>query len=239
MCDDNRKNIGKVFGVGIGPGDFELITVKAKRILESSDVVIVPESNLEGRSLAKDIILHYVSKDKIFLHYIPMKENKDEPKDRYKEIAEKIKALVAEGKIVSYVTLGDTSIYSSSIYLAERLAQIGIEVCHVPGVSAVTAASAAIGFPLCRKTENSGIYEMPSDVETVIELINRHSTTVFMKVNKRLPVLIEAVRRLIPERAYLAKRIGLDGEITYDLLNYNEPLGETDYLTIALIRRQI
>ena len=78
---------------------------------------------------------------------------------------------------------------------------------------------------------------MPSDVGTVIELINRHSTTVFMKVNKRLPALIEAVRFLMPESGYLARRIGLDDEAIYDLLNYNEPLPDTDYLSIALIRK--
>ena len=182
------KKIGKtrytVYSIGLGPGDFELITVKAKRILESSDIVVVPKSNPVGRSLTKDIVLHYVNKDKMFLYHIPMKSNKDELA-RYKELAEKIRVLVVEGKIVSYVTLGDPSIYSSSIYLAERLTQIGVEVCYIPGISAINAASAAIGLPLCRKTENSGIYEMPSDVKTVIELINRHSTTVFMKVNKR------------------------------------------------------
>ncbi|MBW1741440.1 MAG: hypothetical protein JRJ42_09970 [Deltaproteobacteria bacterium] len=72
---------------------------------------------------------------------------------------------------------------------------------------------------------------------TVIELINRHSTTVFMKVNKGLPVLIESVRRLMPERAYLARWIGLDDEAIYDLLKYNESLPETEYLSTALIRR--
>jgi precorrin-2/cobalt-factor-2 C20-methyltransferase len=227
----------RVYSIGLGPGDFELITVKAKRILESSDVVIVPESDPMGRSMTKDIVLHYVSHDKLLPYYIPMTRNKIELENIYQEIAEKIKALTLEDKIVSYVTLGDPSIYSTSIYLAERLTRIGVEIRHVPGVSSINAASAIVGIPLCRKTENIGVYEMPSDVETVIELINRHSTTVFMKVNKRLPALIEAVRCLMPERGYLARRIGLDDEAIYDLLNYNEPLPDTDYLSIALIRK--
>lgn len=228
---------GRIYSIGLGPGDFELITVKAKRILESSDVVIVPESDPAGRSLTKDIVLHYVSIDKVLPYYIPMKGNKDELENIYKKIAEKIKALASEDKIVSYITLGDPAIYSTSIYLAERLNQIGVEICHVPGVSSINAASAIVGIPLCRKTENFGVYEMPSDAGTVIELINRHSTTVFMKVNKRLPELIEAIRFLMPERGYLIRRIGLDDEAIHDLLKYNEPLPETDYLSIALIRR--
>lgn len=228
---------GRVYSIGLGPGDFELITVKAKRTLESSDVVIVPESDPMGRSLTKDIVLHYVSHDKLLSYYIPMKRNKIELENIYQEIAEKIKALTLEDKIVSYVTLGDPSIYSTSIYLTERLNRIGVGICYVPGVSSINAASAVVGIPLCRKTENVGVYEMPSDMGTVIELINRHSTTVFMKVNKRTPVLIEAVRFLMPERGYLVRRIGLDDEAIYDLLQCNEPLPETDYLSIALIRK--
>ncbi len=225
-----------VYSLGLGPGDHELITVKAKRILEESDVVVVPQSNEEGRSVAREVILHYIDASKIEMCHIPMTNNKEELVKRYTEVAEKIKEMIEQGKSVSYVTQGDPTIYSTSNYLTEKLIAVNVRVKHIPGISSINAAASMLGLPLSVKKGNFGVYEMPGDPESVADLIQRHPTTVFMKVNNKLPTLVETVKRIKPERAFLVKRIGLDGEAVYDMLN-GAPAPESAYLSVAVIKR--
>ncbi len=146
--------------------------------------------------------------------------------------------MLEDGKKVCYVTMGDPTIYSTSNYLTDRLLSLGVQVRHIPGISSINAASTMLSIPLCIKGENFGVYEMPSDVQKAVELIKRHPTTVFMKVNKRLPVLIDAVRKIKPASAYLARRIGLNGQCIYDMLNGTPP-PEAAYLSVAVIRKEV
>ncbi|MEC4685106.1 MAG: precorrin-2 C(20)-methyltransferase [Nitrospirota bacterium] len=225
-----------VYSIGLGPGNPELLTVRARRMLEESDIVVVPQSDETGRSVARDIVLHYIDPSRILMYYFPMNNDREDLERRYTELARKIKQLTVEGKRVSYVTMGDPTIFSTSNYITEKLKAVGVEVKHVPGISSINAASTMLGLPLCVKGEHFGVYEMPGEVEEAVRLIRRHPTTVFMKVNRKLPVLVEAVRTAVPERAYLARRIGLDEEVFYDMLNCSPP-PEAAYLSVAVIRR--
>jgi precorrin-2/cobalt-factor-2 C20-methyltransferase len=225
-----------VYSIGLGPGNPELMTVKARRVLEESDIVVVPQSDKTGRSVARDIILHYIDPSKILMYYFPMNNDREDLEKRYTELARKIKGLTEEGKVVSYVTMGDPTIFSTSNYITEKLRAVGVEVKHVPGISSINAASTMLGLPLCIKGEHFGVYEMPMEVDEAVKLIRRHPTTVFMKVNRKLPVLVEAVRIAVPERAYLARRIGLDEEVFYDMLICSPP-PDAAYLSVAVIRR--
>ncbi|GBE00939.1 cobalt-precorrin-2 C(20)-methyltransferase [bacterium BMS3Bbin06] len=225
-----------VYSIGLGPGDPELLTIKAQRALTQSDVVVVPQSDITGRSVARDIVLRYIPEEKTTMYYFPMNNDRADLRRRYGELAHRIKVMAEQGKRVSYVTMGDPSIFSTSNYLTERLVDAGLEVKHIPGISSINAASTLLSLPLCTKGESFGVYEMPGDLQKVEELINRHPTTVFMKVNKRLPVLIQAVRKIKPEHAYLARRLGLDGESVHNILN-GEPPPDAAYLSVAIIRR--
>lgn len=226
-----------IHSIGIGTGDPELMTIKAKRLLEESDLVFVPQSSQQGKSVAREIVSHYISEDKIEMYYFPMNNDKEELAGKYATLAEHIVARCREGKKVSYVTMGDPTIFSTSIYLTERLIANGAEVQHVPGINTINAASTKLGLPLCVKGENFGVYEMPNQPSRTIELLQRHSTTVFMKVNKKLTVLMEAVAQARPEVAYLVRRMGLDNEKVFDLLNDENP-PDAAYLSVAVIKQQ-
>lgn len=224
-----------IFSIGIGPGDPELITIKAIRLLKGSDVVFVPQSNRQGKSIAKEIVLNYIDSEKLSLFYFPMNNNQDDLSNRYSELAKQIETLLNEGKKVSYVSIGDPTIFSTSIYLTEKLSALNIDVQLIPGINSVIAASTSIGVPLCVKGENFGVYEMQDSVEKTMNLIQNHSTTIFMKVNKKLPVLLEAVKTLNPDLAYLTRRMGLDDEEKFDLKD-TQNLPDGAYLSVALIK---
>ncbi len=224
-----------IYSIGLGPGDPELVTVKARRILEESEIIVVPQSDETGRSVAREIVLRYVSEEKIMMYYFPMNNDRQELQRRYRELALKIKDLLGKGKRVCYVTMGDPTIYSTSNYLTEKLRELGVGVKHLPGISSINAAATLVSVPLCVKGENFGVYEMPPDAEEAVNLIRRHPTTVFMKVNRRLPVLIKAIETVKPEKAFLTRRLGLDGECIYNMLN-GAPPPEAAYLSVAVIR---
>lgn len=226
-----------VYSIGIGTGDPELLTLKAKRLLEESDIVFVPQSDQQGKSVARDIISNFIPETKMSMYFFPMTNDKDELARRYSGLAEDMNKLLEEGKSVAYVSMGDPTIFSTSNYLTERLVTLGVAVNHVPGINTINTASTKIGIPLCVKGENFAVYEMPDNVERAVECINLHSTTVFMKVNKRLNVLIEAVKAADPEIAILARRMGLDNEKVFDLKDMDNP-PDAAYLSVAVIKKQ-
>ncbi|KJR43091.1 precorrin-2 C20-methyltransferase [Candidatus Magnetoovum chiemensis] len=232
----NEKSNNTIYSIGLGPGEPDLITVKAKKMLEQSDIIIVPQSDKTGRSIAKDIVLNYAKLSKIEMYYFPMNNQKDELEERYLELAKKIVEMLKEGTIISYVTIGDPTIYSTSNYLTERLKGLGVNVIYIPGISSINAAATKIGIPLCVKGENFAVYELPNSVEETIKLINRHPTVVFLKVNKRLAQLIEALSIIKPSEAYLVRRVGLDGEEVYDMLK-SAPAVDAAYLSVAIVKR--
>ncbi len=226
-----------VYSIGIGTGDPELMTLKAKRLLEESDLVFVPQSDRQGKSVAEGIVRHFIPESKISKYYFPMTNEKEELISRYSDLAKQIKNLLARGKKISYVTMGDPTIFSTSNYLTERLNFLEVKVIHVPGINSINAASTILGLPLCVKGENFGVYEMPKTTKTAIELIQAHDTTVFMKVNKKLPILLESVKSIQPDIAYLVRRMGLDDEMIFDLNDMNHP-PDSAYLSVAVIKNK-
>ncbi len=233
MKDTQLKK--SIYSIGLGPGDPELITVKAQNILMRSDVVFVPQSDELGRSIARDIVLNYVAAEKIRTYYFPMNNQRQELLQRYKALAQTLLEVLQTDATVTYVTMGDPTIFSTSIYITRELQLLGVEVKHVPGISSINAATALTGIPLCQKGEDFGVYELPKTVDEVTALIHRHHSTVFMKVGKRLNILVEAVRGVTPQSAILVQRIGLADETIYDLTSVTPP-AEAGYLSIAIIK---
>ncbi|MBF0539542.1 MAG: precorrin-2 C(20)-methyltransferase, partial [Nitrospirae bacterium] len=86
-----------IYSIGIGPGDPELITVKAQNILTRSDVVFVPQSDALGRSIARDIVLNYVASEKIRTYYFPMNNQRQELLKRYRALAQTLTEILQTG----------------------------------------------------------------------------------------------------------------------------------------------
>ncbi len=225
-----------VYSIGLGPGDPELLTLKAVRLLRQADLVFVPQSDIKGRSHAREVTRQLVPERKIRMCYIPMTNEPDVLDRIYDEHAEMIASAAGQGLKVCYVCMGDPTIYSTSNYLNKRLRARGLKVVHVPGISSINAASSEIGVPLTIKGQNMGVYEMPADVTEVCKLIRQHDTVVFLKVHRRYPVLVEAVKRTSPAMAYLLRRIGLEGQEIIDIRNNGTLQRRPDYLSIAIIK---
>lgn len=227
----------KIYGIGVGPGDPELLTVKAVRILVDSDVVVVPQSDKTGRSIAGDIVKHYVPESKIHWYFFPMTGVKSDLAVRYDELAEAMKNYLAIGKKVAYVTIGDTPVFSTFNYLRNRLINMDIEMEMIPGISAFSAGANQQSLPLCEKGESFCVIEMPETAEEISKYLQDFTTVILMKVHKKLHILKELISSASLSEAYLFNRVSLPDGKTYNLLTDNVDDEKAGYLSTAIIKR--
>lgn len=224
--------------VGIGPGDPELLTIKAARLLGEADIIYVPQSNYEGRSVSDGIIAPHANPDKIRHVAISMRSPERGTDPAYARLAEEMAEHGLHGRRIVYVSLGDTLLYSTAQYLGRELDTLGVPHAYVPGIPSFTAAASYGRVPLAAGREGLVVHVMPDSLEKLAELASCCDTMALLKVNKRMPVLMEYIRRHSPARAVLLHRIGLDNEAAYELTASSETPEDVGYLSIAIIRQR-
>ena len=191
---------GTLYGVGLGPGDPELVTVKAARVIGAADVVAY-HSARHGRSIARSIAEPYLRPDQIEEHLIyPVTTGTtDHPggydgamEDFYTEAAARIAAHLAAGRDVALLAEGDPLFYSSYMHMHTRLAERFTAVI-VPGVTSVSAASAAIGTPLATGDEVLSILPGTLPVSELARRLTDTDAAVIMKLGRTYSQVREAL----------------------------------------------
>lgn len=186
---------GKLFGVGVGPGDPELLTIKAKKTLKNVGVICSPRSSKSKRSLALSIVQPILNErndlyeivDPIF----PMIEDKVTLNLYWDNAAEIIKNHLFNGKDVAFITLGDPTIYSTFSYVAKRIAILGYDIKIIPGVTSFTGCAAAAEISLAVKDEIVVI--VPKVDERFKNIMEYGDTFIIMKTSRHSHDLEEIV----------------------------------------------
>ncbi len=210
-----RKNCqpGHFYAVGVGPGSPDLITLRAARLIESADTVIVPRSELAGESLALVTIRDLIGDQEVIEHVYPMKRDAVRTRACWAKVAGTVAAKIDAGLAVVQVTIGDPMIYSTSAYLLESLAELlpPQRIHVVPGISAFQASAALLGEPLTLQEDR--LYMMPAtDMEAVEHALDCCETLVLYKVGphlRQLGALLE--RRNLLNVARLACYVEQEG----------------------------
>ena len=140
---------GKLYGVGVGPGDPELLTLKAARLLRECDVVAAPD----GERTAYQIAQRFAQGKPTLFCSLPMTRDRAAMAASHEAAADALCALLDEGKTVVFLTLGDPSVYSTYWYIHRLAAARGYAAEMVPGVPSFCAAAAALGRALCEGSE--------------------------------------------------------------------------------------
>jgi len=191
---------GVFYGIGVGPGDPELLTVKATRILGQVDLVAVPVSGEDTESLAEKIAAPYIRPGCPVLEVtFPMTREQAVLEEAWQEARSGIQQKLDSGQSVAFLTLGDPMLYSTYIYLYRQFAEVGYNVQTVPGISAFSAAASAAGVPLVIGSEKMAI--LPGDVflDSKPEAYEAFETLAIFKVARtydRLVELLAAAGRL-------------------------------------------
>lgn len=172
---------GKFYGIGIGPGDPELITLKAKRILEEADIIAAPRSHGDKESVASHIVKEFITgKQKLDL-VMPMVHNRQALEEAWRVAAKEIMGLLDEGKTIAFITLGDPSLFSTFSYLFQLIRDGGYDWEIVPGIMAAAATAAKLGSGLADGGENLLIAAAHKDPEKLRRAIAEHDNIVLMK----------------------------------------------------------
>ncbi len=192
---------GIACGVGVGPGDPELITLKAVRIIRESDVIVLPSSPKEGCrawQIALPAVPEIAEKPLLVLDF-PMKTDRLSLDRYHDEAARKIASVCEEGKTAAFLTIGDPSVYSTWAYLELRLHRAGIRTETVCGAASFLAAASALGISLGERDEMIHIIPGSADQEAALAL---PGTKILMKNKRSFPSLLEKLRDM--ERSGLA-----------------------------------
>jgi precorrin-2/cobalt-factor-2 C20-methyltransferase len=234
---------GTLYGIGVGPGDPGLITVKGRELIGACPHVFAPKARVKAESLALQIAGRYAGAGaKIHEVVFPMVEDEGVLERHWSECAAKIVALLDAGEDVCFLTLGDTLLYSTHIYLVRAVKALAPDaaVVTVPGVNAFSAAAALTGFPLGEGKRPLLVVPVSDDLDVVREALDGERTVVLMKVGKRLPEIVALLeQRGLARRSVFVARAGLDGErVETDLTRLKSEGAELGYLSVILVPAQ-
>jgi precorrin-2/cobalt-factor-2 C20-methyltransferase len=202
---------GTLYGIGVGPGDPELLTLKAARLLGRIAVVAYP-APLHGDSLARSIAAPHLTAvtDEIALR-MPFDPEK-RADDVYDSGAEAIAAHLTAGRDVAVLCEGDPFFFGSFVYLFARLHErFPVEV--VPGVSSVMACAAVLGHPLTARDDALTIIPAPRPEDEIERLLAGSEAAAIMKLGRHLPKVIRVLERLgLTDKAVYIERAGQPGQ---------------------------
>jgi precorrin-2 C20-methyltransferase / precorrin-3B C17-methyltransferase len=229
---------GRLYGVGVGPGDPELVTVKAARLIGEADVVVF-HSARHGRSVARRIAAPYLRDGQIEeqLVYPVTTEDSDDYQGEidafYEECAARLAAHLDAGRTVVVLAAGDPFFYGSYMHLHKRLAH-RYEAEVVPGVTSVSAGAAVIGRPLVERDEVLTVLPGTLPADALVEHLNGGDPVAIMKLGRTFPRVREALARAGRlDEAWYVERATTGAQRT-------APLSEVDaddvpYFSLALL----
>ncbi|MCM1524944.1 MAG: cobalt-precorrin-5B (C(1))-methyltransferase CbiD [Ruminococcus sp.] len=200
---------GKLYGVGVGPGDPELMTAKAVKIIEKCRIIAVPAVR-GGVSLALSAAersVNMADKEIVTLNF-SMSRSSD--KDKFAAAAEKLEEYLSEGTDAAMLCLGDVSVYSTFSYISDILAEKGFEIEFCPGVTSFSAVSAKFGKALVQGDEPLTV--VPAGYGKLDSFLSLDGTKVIMKAGGHIP---ELKKKLAGMNVTAAESCGLENEKIY------------------------
>ena len=233
--------------VGCGPGDPDLLTVKAVKAIRNADVIICPTSKEGKTSIAYSIITSVIDNSKkpeIINLVFPMVKDKDTLENTWKRNTQAIVNVIKSGKNVVYLTVGDPSLYSTWIYIQRELKSKypEIKITIIPGIVSMFAFASKVGISIAEGDETVAVIPACYDLSRVKETAKNCDTMIFLKDGR----YFDQVITLLKEAGFsdnsifaIAQDIGTDEEIVKKLT-----LGEVTkdtftnkYFSIMVVKR--
>jgi len=187
---------GTLYGLGVGPGDPELITLKSMQILNKVDIVFAASSTKNNYSLAVSIAKPHIPEATLIkMLAFPMIKDISKAKKIWEEHAHSIIKELVNGKDVAFVTLGDCMTYSTYGYILKHISMLApdISIVSVPGITSYQAAAARINKPLVEGEESLTIVSGIEGGNALRELKSRQSNMVFLKAYKNINDIVSAI----------------------------------------------
>ncbi|MDR0805894.1 MAG: cobalt-factor II C(20)-methyltransferase [Enterobacteriaceae bacterium] len=190
------EQAGRLYGIGVGPGAGDLITVRGARIISDLDVLYAPAGKKGAESLALTIVEEYLSPNtEIRTYHFLMNAEPEAKAAVWDEVAQALKDEVAKGHKVGFITLGDAMLFSTWVSLLERIGrQPWLEI--VPGVTSFAAIAASSMMPLAMEAQSMAVISCTASEDELEQALRNHDCVVLMKVYGRLDRIRSLLNKL-------------------------------------------
>jgi len=233
--------------IGVGPGDPDLLTVKAVRAIQEADVIMCPSSGEDRPSIALSVARPLIDESKnqeIIKLVFPMTKDRGVLEETWKRNAKIMAEAVLTGKNVVYLTVGDPYLYSTWIYMHKDLEanHPGMQITVVPGIVSMFAFASKVGVSIAEGAEKVAIIPSCYDLTAVREIAKNAETMVFLKDGRYFDQVIDLLRESgFPDGSVFAigQDLGTDHEIVRKLTlgEANDGTLTTKYFSILVVKR--
>ena len=222
--------MAKFYGIGTGPGDSSL--------LKNIDVLYTPEAKKGGDSLALSIVKKYLPEDlEIKSRHFPMSNDSFEKIQVWNDVSSEIVSDVKDGKDVGFITLGDPMIYSTYVYVMERLME-DIEVETIPGISSFSNIASNQNYPLVMDTDPLMVIPCTMEEEKIDEALGKYDCFVLMKVYKKINMILEKLEKYdLIDHAILVSNSSQEREEVFTNLRDDKIDEKISYFSTILVNK--
>lgn len=226
---------GKLYGIGVGPGDPELLTLKAVRLIQESDMIALPVLDKEksvAYKIVKPVIPTLDSKPAIAID-MPMTKDKKKLEESHRIAVDTVKKQLDQGHSIAFLTLGDPCIYSTYLYVHKQILELGYECEIVSGIPSFCAVSAKLQMGLVEKAEALHVIPASYNIEEALHL---SGTKVFMKAGKKIKEVKQQLKDTSQE-AVMIENCGMENEVIYH--NAHEIPDDAGYYSLIIVKENI
>ena len=231
---------GTLYGIGVGPGDPELITLKALKVLQRVPQIFASCSSKNSYSLALNIVRCHLNGAGIEHLPFPMTRDPQVLEAAWEKNAARVLEVLESGQDAAFVTLGDPLTYSTFGYLLKTLKRLQPEakVITIPGITSYSAAAALTHTPLTEGEESFSLVSGALGAERLREVVNKSDNIVMLKTYRNFAAIYQALEELdLLDRAVCITRCGLDGETVVENLRDLEGQ-QISYLSMIIIKKK-
>ena len=226
------------YGIGVGPGDSKLLTVKAVDTIKQLDVLFTPQAHRSSKSVAERIASPYLTADLVIKRrHFPMVNDWSAKVTCWRKSADEIKADVQNGQNVGFLTLGDPSVYSTFSYIANMLKE-EINVQTIAGVSAFSQIAASLSLPLMLDEESLEVIPATAEKEKLTQVIDLNDNVVIMKIATNFKTVYQILqKRGLLEKTVVVENASMAEQHIKRLADYSAN-DKLPYFTTALLKKK-
>ncbi len=231
---------GILYGIGVGPGDSNLLTLEAVEILGRVKWIFAASSNRNGKSLALEIASSYFNeRANVQPLYFPMTRDKERLEEAWQANCQKVQNVLTMPDDAAFVTLGDPSTYSTFTYLLRKLNcnnEFGWKI--VPGITSYQASAAVLGLPLAEAEESLTIVSGAKGIDELEMALTYSDNIIIMKAYRHYREIVRLLKEKgLADRTVAVRRCGLPGqEISFDIEEWDGE--ERSYFTLLIVKKR-
>ena len=240
-------SMSELIGIGVGPGDPDLLTVKAVKAIHDADVIMCPASKEDRPSIALSVVSTLIDKSKkqeIVKLVFPMTKDKSILEETWKKNAKIMSDKVLSGKNVVYLTVGDPYLYSTWIYMHRYISELypDMKISVIPGIVSMFTFASKVGISIAEGAEKVSIIPSCYDLTSVKEIAKNSESMIFLKDGRYFDQVIQVLKDAgFPDDSIFAigQDLGTENEIVrkMKLGEVNDDTITTKYFSILVVKR--